>query len=191
MSQNVVSTQEVTTPAPVLTAEQFVAQLRALQAQIGEVTPLTAAQRKALRQQTRMSQPVVQASLNVLGAADILTQAVGQPAGGVQVMIDEANRWNAVEGELRAALNGVAGTNLIRRQRIALVAGRAFQIGKQLARDPEHAALVPHLEEVKRLKSFAHRKHASTTPATPVPVSNPASVSVTPKATETPVAVKQ
>jgi hypothetical protein len=31
-------------------------------------------------------------------------------------------------------LNGVAGANLIRRQRIAMIAGQAFNIGAQLAR---------------------------------------------------------
>ncbi len=188
MSTNSSNPQEVPTPTPVLTPEQVVAQLRALQAQLGEITPLTAEQRKTLRQQSRMSEAVVQASLNVLGAADIITQAVGQPVEEVQSMIDEANRWNTVEGELRATLNGVAGTNLIRRQRIALVAVRAFLIGKQLARDPEHASLVPHLEEVKRLRSITRRKKRVAT--TPAPVPNPPAVSA-PEATETPVAVRQ
>ena len=87
---------EVPTPTPALTPEQVVAHLRALQAQLGDVTPLTAEQRKTLRQQSRMSEAVVQASLNVLGAADIITQAVGLPADEVQSMIDEANRWNKV-----------------------------------------------------------------------------------------------
>lgn len=179
---------EVPTPTPAVTPEQVVAQLRALQAQIGEISPLTAEQRKTLRQQSRMSEAVVQASLNVLGAADIITQAVGQPVEEVQSMIEEANRWSAVEGELRATLNGVAGTNLIRRQRIALVAVRSFLIGKQLARDPEHASLVPHLEEVKRLRSITRRKKRVAT--TPAPVPNAPAVSA-PDATETPVAVRQ
>jgi hypothetical protein len=76
----------------------------------------------------------------------------GQPAGDVRRLSDEANRWLVADGELRAMLNGVAGANLIRRQRIALIAGQAFNIGTQLTRDPANAVLVPHLEEVKRLK---------------------------------------
>src|SRR5437763_13227957 len=52
---------EVPTPTPALTPEQVVAHLRALQAQLGDVTPLTAEQRKTLRQQSRMSEAVVQA----------------------------------------------------------------------------------------------------------------------------------
>jgi hypothetical protein len=191
MSTNSSNPQEVPTPTPALTPEQVVTQLRALQAQLGEITPLTAEQRKTLRQQSRMSETVVQASLNVLGAADIITQAVGQPVEEVQSMVDEANRWSAVEGELRATLNGVSGTNLIRRQRIALVAVRSFLIGKQLARSPEHASLVPHLDEVKRLRSITRRKkRVATTPVPPAPVPNAPALSA-PDATETPVAVRQ
>ena len=64
--------------------------------------PLTAEQRKILRQQSRMSELVVQASLNVFGAADIITHAVGQPVEEVQSMIEEANRWNKVCGTFRS-----------------------------------------------------------------------------------------
>ena len=79
-------------------------------------------------------------------------------------------------------LNGVAGANLIRRERIALIAGQAFNIGTQLARDPANAVLVPHLEEVKRLKSIKRRKHAAPAPPTPA---SPAPVPVTSKTPQT------
>ena len=93
-------------------------------------------------------------------------------------MNDDANRWTAVEDELRTMLKGVAGANLIRRQRIALIAAQAFTIGSQLARDPAYAVLVPHVQEIKRLKSFTRRKKAqapgspptSPAPGTPSPV---------------------
>ena len=88
----------------------------------------------------------------------------------VRRLSDEANRWLVAEGELRAMLHGVAGANLVRRQRIALIAGQAFNIGTQLARDPANAVRVPHLEEVKRLKSIKRRKHPTPAPATPAPV---------------------
>jgi hypothetical protein len=124
-------------------------------------------------QPARTTNPILQASINVIGALENVSQAVGQPAAAVRQLCDEANRWTALEDELRAMLNGVAGANLIRRQRIALIATQAFTIGAQLARDPAHAALVPHLAEIKRLKSFKRRKKAAQTPAppsSPVPV---------------------
>jgi hypothetical protein len=176
MSTQEVNTQQTTNaaaaadtpqPAPLLTPEAVVEQLRTMRGQIGEVTPLTPAQRAVVRSQTRTSNPVLQASINVIGALDIVEQAVGQPADEVRQLYDEANRWTAAEDELRSMLNGIAGANLIRRQRVALVAGRAVSIGTQLARDPAHAVLVPHVQEIKRLKSFKRRKKAAQAPATP------------------------
>jgi hypothetical protein len=86
-------------------------------------------------------------------------------------LCEEANRWTAVEDELRAMQNGVAGANLIRHQRIALASGQACSIGAQLARDPAHADLVPQVQEIRRLKRLARRKKAQTpTPPAPAPV---------------------
>jgi len=36
-----------------------------------------------------------------------------------------------------------------------------------LARDPANAVLVPHVQEIKRLKSFSRRKKAAKAPGTP------------------------
>ncbi len=66
-----------------------------------------------------------------------------------------------MEDELRTMLSGVAGANLVRRQRVALIAAQAYGISTQLARDPANAVLVPHVQEIKRLKGFARRRHAS------------------------------
>jgi len=161
------ASQETRNPAPTLTPEALVDQLRATRAQIGEVAPLTPAERQSLRNRTRTSNPVLQASINVIGALDIVEQAVGQPADEVRQLYDDANRWTAVEDELRGMLNGVSGANLIRRQRLAFIASQAYNIGTRLARDPAYAVLVPHLQEIKRLKSFKRRKKAAPAPEPP------------------------
>jgi hypothetical protein len=158
---------EIPLPVPEFTPEEAVDALRALRQRIGEVTPLTAAQRTTLRNHARTTNPVLQASINVIGALENVSQAVGQPAAAVRQLYEEANRWTAVEDELRATLNGVAGANLVRRQRVALITTQAFKIGAQLARDPAHAALVPHVAEIKRLKGFKRRKKAAQTPGSP------------------------
>jgi hypothetical protein len=152
-------------PAPIPTPEAVVDQLRAVQ--IGEVTPLTAGERRKLRRRTTTSNPVLQAQINVIGAHDLIEQAVGQPADEVRQMYDDANRWTAVEDELRRMLSGVSGANLIRRQRISLIAARAYGISLQLARDPANAILVPHVQEIRRLKSFSRRKKAASAPGAP------------------------
>jgi hypothetical protein len=154
-------------PAPTVPPESIVAQLRATRAQIGDVTPLTPEQRTTMRNRARTSNPILQASINVIGALDNVSQAVGRPAEDVRQMYDDANRWTAVEDELRTMLSGVAGANLIRRQRIALIATQAYSIGSQLARDPAYAVLVPHVQEIKRLKSFSRRKKAAQAPGSP------------------------
>jgi len=164
---NAVAAADIPQPAPLLTPEAVVEQLRSMRGQIGEVTPLTPEQRKTLRNGVRASNPVLQASINVIGALDIVQQAVGQPADEVRQLYDEANRWTAAEDELRAMLSGIAGANLIRRQRVALLAARAVGIGTQLARDPAHAVLLPHVQEIKRLKSFKRRKKGAPAPGTP------------------------
>jgi hypothetical protein len=161
----------------VLTPEQFIEQLRALMAQVGSVAPLAAPQREIVRRQARVPQAVVEASINVIGAADAVSQALGVPVADVHQMLDEVTRWTAAEGELKAALSGVAGANLIRRQRIALVSGQGYNIGRQLARDPGHAALVPHVDEVKRLRKLSRGK--KRTPQAPSP--SPAPAAETPK----------
>ena len=162
-----------TNPNAVLTPEQFVEQFNALVAQIGPVAPLTAEQRRMLRAQTRVPQEVVEASINVIGAAASISQVVGIPAAEVRQIVDEASRWTAVESALRTALNGVAGANLVRRQRIALVTGQAYNIGRQLARDPGNASLVPQVQEVKRLRKLSSRKKRGSQTSEPAPAPTP------------------
>jgi len=132
---------------PVVTPEGIIQQLRAVNAQIPSVTPLNAKQREVLRKraQTSKNGEIVETSISMIGAADLVSQTVGQSADEVHSMIDESGRWSQVEDELRAMLNGIVGANLIRRQKISVIAERAFVVGSQLARDPEHAVLVPHV----------------------------------------------
>jgi hypothetical protein len=157
-------------PAPQLTPDTIVEQLRGIRNQIQEVAPLNAQQRRLLRGQLLASNEILQASINVIGASPIVSQAVGQ-ASDARSLHEESNRWTAVEDELRGLLNGIAGANLIRRQRLSLIAAQTIGISKQLVKDPANAQLVPHVEEIKRLKSLKRRKKKTTAPApeTPAP----------------------
>jgi hypothetical protein len=165
----VAAPEKIAAAAPSQSTDKSVCATFALAATAFGQVQQGAAQRIALRSRTRTSNPILQASINVIGALDNVSQAVGQPADDVRQMIDEANRWTAVEDEFRTMLSGIAGANLIRRQRIALIASQAFSIGAQLARDPAHAVLVPHVQEIRRLKSFKRRKKAPQAPGTPPP----------------------
>ncbi|HEX3581142.1 MAG TPA: hypothetical protein VH087_05240 [Thermoanaerobaculia bacterium] len=153
------SAAETPQPGTMLEPEVVVDQLRAIRNQIADVTPLTAEQRKAVRNITgRVTNEILQESTNLIGAADLVQASVGQPPADVRALNEESNRWTAVESELRTMLNAIAGANLIRRQRLALIAGRAYDVGTALAKDPEHAILVPHVVEIKRLRRLARGK---------------------------------
>lgn len=174
MFNNVQGTLNTTTPpggdTPKLAPEAVVEQLRAIRDQLPEIVPLTSQQRKTLRKAAQMRPEVLQASISVIGASEDVATAIKQPASDVHGLQDESNRWNAVEDELRALLNGVSGANLVRRQRLALIAEQAYGIGTQLAKDPANVLLVPHVQEVKRLRKAAKRKKQQpTTPETPAP----------------------
>jgi hypothetical protein len=157
-------------PAVKLTPEAVIEQLRTMRSQIEEVAPLTKAQRKVLRERLR-SQPteVVAASINVIGVLDNVSQAIGQPLEEVRQVMEEAARWDAAAGEARAFVNGIEGANLVRRQQLAILGRQAYSIGTQLALDPANSVLVPHVEEVKQLKSVIRRKKTRKTPETPAP----------------------
>ena len=160
---------EITNPQAATTAlppAEIIEQLRAISLRMGELAPMTAAQRRALRGRLRTPDPVVSASISVLDTLDNVSQAVGQPGEGVRSLQMDAILWEAVEAEVRAMLNGLSGANLIRRLRIDLIAAQAYTIGAQLARDPAHAILLPRVEEIKRLKRVSRRRKAAQAPDT-------------------------
>ena len=181
MSTTVTNTPGTSNPDPAkLTADEVITQMRTMRSQIEEVAPLSQEQRKLVKQRLR-TQPksVVEASINVLGVLDNVSLAIGQPLDEVRQLQDDSLRWEAVADEVRAFLNGIEGANLNRRQQLAVIGMQAYTIGSQLARDPDKAVLVPHVEEVKRLKAVSRRKKTTQAPQTPAPAPAPAPVPVT------------
>jgi hypothetical protein len=159
---------------PGLTADAVIAQLRTMRSQIEDVAPLSKNERIAVKRRIRV-QPkvVVEAAINVIGVLDNVSQAIGQPLDDVRQLQDASLRWDAAAEEARAFVRGIEGANLNRRQRLALIATQAYAIGSQLAKDPGKAVLLPHVEEVKRLKGVSRRKKAAKDPQTPAPTSPP------------------
>jgi hypothetical protein len=141
-----------------------------MRSHIDEVAPLSKEQRAALKARLRLQKaPIIDASINVMGVLDNVSQAIGQPLDEVRQVQTDAIRWDAVIEETKAFLKNIEGGNLVRRQRLALIGTQAYTIGTQLAKNPDNAVLVPHVEEVKRLKSAARRKKAAQAPQTPTP----------------------
>jgi len=156
---------------PSLTPESIVEQLRAISSQVPEAVPLTPDQRNTVRNHARTAKngEILQTTISMVGTTDVISNAVGHDADGVRQLCDNSNRWAVVEDELRSLLNGVSSANLVRRQQLAAIADTAYGVGLQLVRNPEHAALVPHVLEIKRLRSISRRKKPATTPQTPAP----------------------
>jgi hypothetical protein len=174
------TTTTTSTDTPKLAPEALIEQLRSLQSQVGDVTPLSAAERAQLRQLTRRQPPhVVQASISVIGSSGTIAEAVGQPINEVVQLQTDASRWALAADELRLFLKGIEGANLIRQQRLAFIASQAYSIGTQLARSPQNAKLVPQVEEIKRLKVLARRKKVQQQDPQP-PSPTPAPSTATP-----------
>src|ERR1700760_4007825 len=151
-----------------ITPDAVIAQLRSMRSQIEPVAPLSQQQRAQVKQRLRkQSKTIVEASINVLGVLDNVSQAIGQPLDDVRQLQDDSIRWDAVADEVRAFLKSIEGANLNRHQQLAVIGMQAYSIGSQLARDPDKAVLVPHLEEVKRLKAVSRRKKTAQAPQTP------------------------
>ena len=158
--------------SPSLTPETIVEQLRAMSDQIPEATPMTTDQRSMLRSlgRTAKNGEILQTTISLVGTTDVISNAVGHDANGVRQLCDDWNRWSVVEDELRSLLNGVSSANLARRQQLGAIADTAYGLGQKLSRYPGHAAVVPHVAEIKRLRNASRRqKPATTTPQSPVP----------------------
>jgi hypothetical protein len=175
-----------TTPDTVLTPEALVEQLRVLRSQIPEYTHLPTADARTLRRAANASPELVQASINTVGASPELVGAMGRSSDDLQSETEQASRWTAAEDELRAFLQGVSATNLVRKHRIGLTALQVYSMTRQLVRQKEHAALLPHLDLMKQANKFGKKRKvvAPAPPAAPVPTPAPSTPSA-PKAPNT------
>jgi len=177
------SAAETPQPATPLAATTVIEQVRTLRSQLPAAVALTSKQRRAVRTGVDNAEPIVQASLNVIGVSENVSAAVGQPIDAVRELQQDAILWKAAEEEVRNLLAGIAGANAIRRQKLAQLGAKAYVIGSQLAREPENEVLVPHVEEIKRMKRQARRK--KTAPETPQPQPSPSTPAPTAPQAET------
>jgi hypothetical protein len=145
------------------TPETIIEQLRELRTHIPEYTQLATADAQSLRRAAQVDPEFVQASIHAVTESDGVGNILGRTPADLRQETFDAARWTSVEDELRAMLNGVAAANLVRRHRIGLTALQIYNICRQLVRQKEHSALLPHVQAMKRLNKFG-KKHAK--PAT-------------------------
>src|SRR5258706_11618902 len=151
---------ETPQPANALTPEVAVEQLKALVAQIPEIPQLTPQQRELVRRGGYLPLEQLQAAINVVGASELIAQAVDLPVEEVRQLLGDMNRWEALANEMKGAYKAINDANLVRRQRATLIAIQAYGVAQQLAKSPKNADIVPHIEGMKRLK--AKRRKGTT-----------------------------
>jgi hypothetical protein len=158
-------TESNTNSSTVLTPAEVLEQLRTLAASIPEITPLTPKERRQMHKAEKVPVDVLLAQIDIIGVSDRVESAVGSTSDAAQELVADDNRWVTVEGEMQALLNGIRGANLVRRQKIQLLAAQSYGVGVLLARSEEHAELKPHVDRVRRLKRLARgRKSAPQSP---------------------------
>ncbi len=148
---------------PMLDPDEAIAELQAFQARIPDFTELTLQEREYLRRSARISEEAIQASFGVLDVSGDVAQIVGQPEN-VRQLHEKVGRWTTFEREVKAMLQRVVDANIVRRQRLRLMAVQAYLIAQQYARTPGNAGLETHVKEVRRLRASARRRKASPPP---------------------------
>ena len=159
--------------APVLTPDEMVTQLRAMRDQIPNFTQFTASDVRSLVPAANVGRDFLLGSIHITGTSPILEQIVGTPQDELRQEAADHDAWTAVEEELRGLLKGVAAANLARRHRLGNAALLAYSTSQQMVRNPNFANLIPHVEELKRLRRLGPRKKTDQQPASPSNVPAP------------------
>jgi hypothetical protein len=150
-----------------LTPEQVIEQLRTMRQQIPNFVQLphnreTVAMRRLAR---AISLEFAHEATNAVGVSSVVEGAVGNTPEGMYHDKDLNGRWAAAENEMRSVLRGLSSTNLVQRQRLCRDALQAYNVSRELVKQPEHAHLLPHVEAMRRLKRPRRRVKPETEPA--------------------------
>lgn len=153
------------------TPEQIVEQLRILRQHIPNFGPLAATDAASIRRAAHVHDDLLRASINTVGASPFVAGAIGKDAETLRNERMEVSRWSAVEDELQAMYRGVVSANLFRRHQLGLTALQTYFITRQLVRNREHADLLPHVAEMRRVNKFGPKRRPQ--PAEPPVVPSP------------------
>ena len=159
-------------PIVPIAPEDLVAQLRAYRQRIPDYGQITTAAAAQLHRAASVKPALVYASVNAIGASDVVQSAVGSTPSVVLQAHTDAIRWSAVEDELRAMLKGVSAANLARRHFVGFTALQAYGVARRLVRQKAHADLLPHVDEMKRL-SRTRKKSDNPEPQAPASTTTP------------------
>lgn len=165
---------------PALTADEMVSVLRGLRERIPNYTQLTVPDVRKLVPAANLHREFVLGSIHVTGASPIVQQVVGASQESLLQDASDDDAWTLVEEELRGLLKGVAAANLARRHRLGKSALLAYNVSRQIVQTPQNVNLIPHVEELKRLRRLGPRKKADQQPGTPGTTPAPSQPPTTP-----------
>jgi hypothetical protein len=157
VSQKSAVTTASDAPVPI-TPEAMVEQLRILREQIPEYVQLPAAQIQSKHSVANLNRDFSQAALNAIGASATVQGVIVSTPEELQTEAETADRWTKVEDELRAMLKGVASANLNRRHHVGQAVLLTYALSKKLVLSPEHADLLPHVDEMRRANRLGNSK---------------------------------
>lgn len=152
---------------PALTAEEMISMLRDMRERIPNFTQLTVATVKSMVPAASLHPDFVLGSIHVTGASPIVQQVVGVPQDSLLQDASDDDSWSLAEEEMRGLLKGLAAANLVRRHRLGKAALLAYNVSRQLIQKPENVNLIPHVEELQRLRRLGRRKKTDQQPETP------------------------
>jgi hypothetical protein len=145
-------------PAPILTPEEFVQQMRSLAARVPDFLVMSSSETQTLAPSATVSDAFLHAAINALAAAPELGDALGRDAETLRQEVELSARWLQAIDELAKLRMGVVGSIRIRRHRVGATALRVYQISRQLVRYKENAGLLPHIDAMKRASKQARRR---------------------------------
>ena len=155
---------------PMLTPEEVIEQVRAMRDRIPEFAPLAKEQKTGrMKRLARTDPAVLHASIGAVGTSPLIQTVIGNTPDELVHAHAEMTRWSVAENEVRALLDGIAAANLVRRQELGEAAQKTYNVGRQLSQFREHANLVPHVEEIKRLRKLSRRRSRAAEPEPPAP----------------------
>jgi hypothetical protein len=171
-SANATAVQPASVDPIQVTPEAVLEQLRSVRRLIPEIVPIPVALDMRRNRMPHVDTDFVNATISVTSGSPALEGALMRTADDVRQYNEETIRWGAVEDEVRTLLQAIVAANAERRQRVGLTAIQTYTIAQALARQPEHADLKPHVQQMARMHKFGRNRRRKTAPppsSPPVP----------------------
>ncbi len=164
--KEVMNMSNVLEPTTPIEPEEVIEVIRALRGRMTDFTQVSATETKFLGASVGVDPRAIQSAINAVDASEGLRAVLGKPAGELRQDVELNSRWSAVVEELEAMLKGVRTGLTVRRHRVGLTSLQVYNICRQLARQKEHAHLLPHVTAMRQRFKGGRRQKPVEPPKT-------------------------